>query len=388
MLCTVLLGLSIGHTVVFSIDNWRNSSGYQRYWDQYLEEQQTDMTAPEKNLPDIYYVVLDGFGRNDILLDIYEIENAPFIQALEERGFFVADESYSNYNKTTNSIASSMNMMYLNQVSDVIGDEKSEYYVSSNMISHSTVEELLRSNSYQTIGFFSGYNFTDLTGSDYYYRPHSIPFSFGRIILYNTALSVILNKTFFDWHREAITYTLDTLPEVTLIEGPQFIFAHILCPHPPFVFNSDGTSRAAERIYSLHDANRFLVDGTLEEYRSGYRDQIIYLQKSVLSMVDEIQKNSREPFILILQGDHGPGSETNHDILGESNLAERYGILNAIYFYDGDYNRLYPQISPVNTFRVIFSQYFGIDKPLLEDLQFESTYGDSFNFVSVDDQLK
>ena len=53
-----------------------------------------------------------------------------------------------------------------------------------------------------------------------------------------------------------------------------------------------------------------------------------------------------------------------------------------------DYTRLYAKISPVNTFRVIFSQYLGIDQPLLDDLHYASTYGDSFNYESVDDQLK
>ena len=76
------------------------------------------------------------------------------------------------------------------------------------------------------------------------------------------------------------------------------------------------------------------------------------------------------------------------DSLENTNIIERLGILNAIYFYDQVYEYLYPQISPVNTFRVVFSQYFGYDIPLLKDEHFYSRYIDLFDFISVDDQLK
>jgi hypothetical protein len=388
LLSLLVLMLSIGRGASLLVQNRQIPTNFYHYWQNHLAELPIAEVSTELKTPDIYYIILDGFGRNDVLKGSYGIDNTPFLHALEDRGFYIADKSYTNYNQTITSLASSLNMMYLDEIAETLGENTDYYYAASYMISHSTVEEMLKDLSYQTVGFFSESSFSDFTKRDYYFRPQFIPPSFYKIYLYNTALSVILNSKFYDWHRDTITYTLDTLPEAATLKGPQFIFAHILCPHPPFVFNNDGTPREAERIYSIEDANRYLVDGTLEEYRSGYRNQLIYLQNTVLSMVDRIQKNSTEPFILIIQGDHGPGSETNHDTLGESNFTERYGILNAIYFFDRDYSRLYPQISPVNTFRVIFSQYLGVDYPLLDDLHYGSTYGDSFNFESVNDKLE
>jgi hypothetical protein len=62
-------------------------------------------------------------------------------------------------------------------------------------------------------------------------------------------------------------------------------------------------------------------------------------------------------------------------------------ILNAYYFPEQKYNQLYPGISPVNTFRVIFSEIFGQDLPLLPDSSFYSTWDRHYKLVNVTDQV-
>ena len=47
--------------------------------------------------PDIYYIILDGYARSDILQEIYNYDNSDFIDALKSRGFYVAEDSRSNY---------------------------------------------------------------------------------------------------------------------------------------------------------------------------------------------------------------------------------------------------------------------------------------------------
>ena len=64
-------------------------------------------------LPDIYYIIPDSYPRADVLLETFDYDNTPFLNALEERGFHIVDESYSNYPKTQMSLASSMNLDYL-----------------------------------------------------------------------------------------------------------------------------------------------------------------------------------------------------------------------------------------------------------------------------------
>src|SRR5207244_7041298 len=67
----------------------------------------------ENNKPDIYYIILDGYGRQDVLKDLYGFDNSDFIQFLQSRGFYVADQARANYCSTVPSLASSLNRTYL-----------------------------------------------------------------------------------------------------------------------------------------------------------------------------------------------------------------------------------------------------------------------------------
>jgi hypothetical protein len=68
-------------------------------------------------LPDIYYIILDGYARSDILRDIYDYDNSDFIDELSSRGFYIAAESRSNYTQTDLSLVSSLNFEYLDYLS-------------------------------------------------------------------------------------------------------------------------------------------------------------------------------------------------------------------------------------------------------------------------------
>ncbi len=78
--------------------------------------------------------------------------------------------------------------------------------------------------------------------------------------------------------------------------------------------------------------------------------------------------------MIILQGDTGPGWVSN---------AQRMAMLNALYLPGGHEDRLYPVISSVNTFRVIFDQYFGVQLDLLEDLSYFSRYDAPYDFELI-----
>jgi len=66
-----------------------------------------------KAAPDIYYIILDAYARDVTLLNDYDLDTRPFLKELEQMGFFVARCSQSNYAQTQLSLASSLNMDYL-----------------------------------------------------------------------------------------------------------------------------------------------------------------------------------------------------------------------------------------------------------------------------------
>ena len=79
--------------------------------------------APDFVGRDIYYIVLDGYGRQDVLSRIYDLDNTDFIDFLKREGFYVAEQSQSNYIQTALSIASSMNLDYVNDLADLLGED-------------------------------------------------------------------------------------------------------------------------------------------------------------------------------------------------------------------------------------------------------------------------
>jgi hypothetical protein len=105
-------------------------------------------------------------------------------------------------------------------------------------------------------------------------------------------------------------------------------------------------------------------------------------------IIQKILDESEIPPIIIIQSDHGPGMSLDHRLMELSDLHERMSILNAYYLPGEKTDQLYVGITPVNTFRVIFNEYFGANLPLLEDRSFYSPLNDLFNFEDISDKVK
>ena len=69
------------------------------------------------------------------------------------------------------------------------------------------------------------------------------------------------------------------------------------------------------------------------------------------------------------------------DNIEKTNFKEALSILNAYYFHDGNYEQLYENISPVNSFRVILNQYMEMDFELLDDRSYMSTWATPYDYI-------
>jgi hypothetical protein len=241
---------------------------------------------------------------------------------------------------------------------------------------HNRVRKELQQRGYKIISFQTGYQWDEWTDADLYITPTSqlssgeISFSsitpFEYIYLKNTALYSVLEGGRFATHRyyshyNRVMYTLDKLPEVALMPGPKFVYAHIMAPHHPFIFLSDGALNTDSRYYDSEKG--YPSDDNL--FTPGYLNSIQFLNSRIPSIIDELIKNSDTQPIIILQGDHG-------FVIPE----RRYNIFNTYYLPGQDYDEiLYPSISPVNTFRVVFNQFFNMDMELREDLMIRADIG-------------
>jgi hypothetical protein len=357
----------------------------------------TDVEAGQKAstdvgaYPDIYYIILDGYARSDVLQQVYDLDNSDFLESLEARGFYVGNRSRANYCQTLLSLASSLNLNYLDELVRHVGAGYSGTGPVVKMIRDSIVVRLLEERGYTTVAFASGYAGTELRDADVYVAPRWYPDEF-QVALINMTPIPFVAQPFYDmhdWHRDRILYTLEHIADATELEGPVFVFAHIAAPHPPFVFGRNGEEMEPEHQFVLADGSHLVGRRgfTREDYVHGYREQLLFVNTKVTAMVDAILARTDRPAVIILQADHGPGSMLDWESAEKSNLEERFSILNA-YYLPGDREAgLYDEISPVNTFRLIFNLYFGTEYARLGDESYFSTWGRQYLFHSVTDEL-
>ena len=122
---------------------------------------------------------------------------------------------------------------------------------------------------------------------------------------------------------------------------------------------------------------------TSEDYAGLYRDQLIFINSQVQVAIDAIIARATRPTVIILQGDHGPGSRLDWEDVEATDVKERMTILNAYYFSDRDNTGLYEEITPVNSFRTIFNLYFDAGYERLPDRSYFSTSSHPYDLIDV-----
>lgn len=363
----VLLVIPVGNIILHSI----SSKHYSKISEQSLPVDQSQAIAPMDS-PDIYYIILDSYTRQDVLEQAYHYDNQPFIDTLKNIGFYIADCSQSNYLRTHYSLASSLNMDYLPNLDDRLQPGKVNPDVLMNLIKHSKVRADLKQLGYRFIAFENTYINTQIPDADVYIRTSNISIAqilvgyinpFEEMFIKTTTAVVVYRiplGAFGEWiMRSSFPYYEDAniqlnqlrmLPEIAEEPGPKFVFVHMNIPHRPFIFDENGELLTDPEYYG--DNGKAL---SRRYHMKGYTKQIAFLNNQLPTIISNILTESMVKSIIIIQGDHGLDPQN------------RSKILNAIYFPDQNYNTLYPSISPVNTFRLVFNQYFGTTYPILKD---------------------
>ncbi len=346
---------------------------------------------PAEEMPDIFYIVLDGYGRHDVLRDFFLFDNRPFLESLARRGFYLAGESAANYPHTQQSLASALNMTYLDDLADRVGRESGDRGPLLDMIRRSRTVRLLREMGYEVAAFSSGYSGTEMPSADVYLQPPGGLTEFQQNLLNFTPLPALLKRwtgiSPHDLHRRRVLYAFEKLPALAGCGAPVFVFAHVVTPHPPFVFGAEGEAVEIREQFTFADGDHYMrwYQSTPAEYRRRYNDQLTYINRLLKWAIDGILESSGGEAVIILQSDHGPGSMFSYDSLERTNLRERFGILNA-YYFPGGYEGigLYPSISPVNSFRVVFNRFFGRGYDLLPDRSYFVTITRPYLFTPVE----
>lgn len=346
---------------------------------QEVQVSQSQVSLPEGQVPpDVYYIILDGYGRSDVLLQELNYDNSAFLDELRSMGFQVVECAQSNYSKTDLSLSSSLNMNHVPALGEEFTPDNTDRQGLWSLIKNNEVKALFEKLGYTTIAFATGYDFTEVQSSDLYYSPPARGFNGLENLYLQTTFAALLEDagllekmqlTPEDHKRNLILFDLAKLKEIPAsVAGPKFVFAHLVIPHQPFVFGPNGeTLVIPEREYK----GRTYYPP--KDYALGYRNQTMYISGQILEVVRAILQDSARPPVIILQGDHGPSHFGG---------AERMSILNA-YYLPGRESALYPEVTPVNTFRLVFNNYFQGNFELVKDASYFSDYPEAYQFEEI-----
>ena len=337
--------------------------------------------------PDIYLLLMDGYARADILKSLYDYDNTEFTDSLADMGFYVASSSASNYVQTYLTVSSMLNLDYLDLKKLHIDPLREDREPLKDLIRHNIVTNILNEAGYALVIYGSGWLGSDILKSIPTAKLYTNEINEFELAFLNTTivLSLTGSNTPYAIHRTRIKRIFEEIPLVAEDTRSTFLYAHIGSPHPPFVFTQNGSLVKQDRKFSYDDPGLIHQAGfSKEKYRVLYKNQLIYINSLVKHAVKEIISRSKEPPIIIIMSDHGPATEFSFGGSSDIGLKERFSILNAYYFPDQMYNDLKISISPVNTFRIIFSQYFGFPFDSIEDkFRYYSEWETPYRFEDV-----
>ena len=322
-------------------------------------------------LRDIYYIILDEYPRSG---SPPEFDNSEFVQELESRGFYVAGQARSNYDRSSFSIPSSLNMEYIQDFNE------HDQYTSPllrEMADDHNLGRIVKALGYKYLHVSSGYRYTtasrnadlvvdfkpsgrvlsgpDTTSPLLFETVTRLSSRFTTTFLRTTLAKPFLSHEFsadrnggsYDWSHPFWTLEMfDFLRAVGTRERPKFVFAHILKPHPPYSFDKSGNI-AFDRSGWRDDHDPSVP--------SAFYGQLKYVNGRMLEVIDDILDDYQEPPIIVIVGDHGHLTTL------------RFDILAAFLLPDGGESAVYPSITSVNHFRAILDYYFGLKLGLLED---------------------
>lgn len=315
--------------------------------------------------PDIYLIVADEYAGHAELSDVFHYDNSGFENALRQRGFFIVPSSKSNYNSTPFSMASMLDMRFIEGIEEIYRNKKGQDKAYS-IINRNTTLDFLRYKDYEIRNYsiFSLDNDPPLRAQ-------------GLLV---TGVRRITTQTFLSRANRDIAFNLVTKLNIGFLKQkvlnvdlrnneffieklkreaglaaekkPKFVYTHLMMPHYPFYYDSLGNRLHLEDFMPATDAGR----------QQQYVSYLKYANAKFLELVDRIQQHVSRPTIIVLMGDHG-----FREFVGPIDRKYHFMNLNAVYLPSRNYAGFYEGMSNVNQFRTIFNAEFGQQLPMLKD---------------------
>lgn len=307
------------------------------------------------DFPDIYHIILDSHpGFNNM-----EFYDKNFEEQLLARNFKIFKNHYSNYDWTTYSVPSLLQMTYFKVGEDVKDIETNNMEVYWSNLSNNLFKYLL-TKSYNLNLIYPSLTFNanfDISGKcKIFSHKSTLQTRLLNMIKFNCGLP-FKTPFFFINSPEEILSNFNKISNFTKETTPSYNFAHILAPHPPCWFDAKGNKNTNGK------------DDVFEYVK--------FCNNKIITSIENIQKRNPDAIILV-HSDHGIS-------LNEY----RYRILSTIYLPRKYSGIVIPEkLTLVNLFRYLLNGIFNEKFEILEDKFYHMDWPYSSRLAKIDSQFE
>ncbi len=320
----------------------------------------TALALTARRDPDVYWVVLDGYPRVDVLREFFDFDNTPFLAALKALNFAISDRALASFPETIFSISSTLSLGFL-----VRGTGSSIRMPPLAVLypvvrGENTVVNTVRATGYRYIHFQNGYdNLTQCPVDGAICIKGNVSSGGGKLRLDEFDIAILSRTPLIEamsafgdvenpagdssFVRGAVHDLTDRLSMVQQYGKPFFLYAHILAPHPPIRFRRDCSIKAAAPDLLTWDPKD----------KPAFLEQIVCVNNEAMALAAAIVHSDPEA-IIVLQSDHGTAFrgqfQKSFDAWDSLDLKERFGALNAIRMPEACAHQAEGTVDLVNTF--------------------------------------
>jgi hypothetical protein len=357
-----------------------------------------EVVSNSADRPNVLFVIFDSYARNDVLSDYYGFDNSEIMEYLKGKGFQIDTRSRSNYPFTILSLNSLLNME-LTHLSEDFVKSKDKNWSLLYSLKHNRVMSVFREHGYNVVSHISMTGDNQTLGNDSWHG-RLVSFAYNevtRAIVHTSILRIMEKELLADPMRLDILHTIEGISQLNNKKEPFFLFAHIVCPHPPYIFNADGSKPDMIRSMWLRGQKLDNTHLTMKQHRDDYLNQVKFINsqiKKIVQTIDINEKTGDRATLIVFQADHG-----HSYILGDHLIEDKkpprdcnrlqFSTLSAYRIPEKIKIDLYTGMTTTNVFRVLFNGLFDTHFDLVPDSSFFTAFFSTYeHFYDVTSDAK
>lgn len=265
--------------------------------------------SPAAGDPDIVVLLLDGYPRSDVLAEAFDYDNSAFEADLGRLGFEVVETSRSNYTATWATLASLFHGEYLDAIPGLAPfptDATQQYTGLMRAIADGEQLAALRARGYEIVTIPPPFGAAALLSADRTLDGGQMT-SFELSLLQHSPLlrgiQAVAPDFVLDQQRDRIASDLRSLTRVAdeARDHPVFLWAHLLNPHAPILYDADGSAAALPACFP-DDCSLWAFAREAEWDR--LPGQVESINRLVVDALDDVVRADPDGIVVVMS-DHG-----------------------------------------------------------------------------------